>query len=134
MRPSRLIESRPAIASEARKKMCPFSASARIVSRPGTASALNETERSGTRMRPRSCLRMRVTYTPRRAVLSHELSKNRKARKSRNHETTKPRNHETTKGRCHEGSKARRTGDWHAVRRAARRADAGQEAAVNESG
>src|SRR2546422_3362983 len=126
MRPSRLIESRPAIASEARKKMCPFSASARIVSRPGTASALNETERSGTRMRPRSCLRMRVTYTPRRAVLSHELSKNRKARK--------PRNHETTKGRCHEGSKARRTGDWHAVRRAARSADAGQEAAVNESG
>ena len=48
--------------------------------------------------------------------------------------TTKPRNHETTKGRCHEGSKARRMRNWRAVRRAARSADAGQEAAVNESG
>src|SRR3989442_13051625 len=38
MRLSWLIESRPDIASEARKKMCPFSASARIVSRPGTES------------------------------------------------------------------------------------------------
>src|SRR2546428_3282493 len=38
MRPSWLIESRPDIGSEARKKMCPFSASARIVSRPGTES------------------------------------------------------------------------------------------------
>src|SRR5436190_12721703 len=100
MRPSRLIESRPAIASEARKKMCPFSASARIVSRPGAESAANEIDAKGKSNNQRRCLRMRVTYTRRRDALSHELS-NPAYEPTR----TKPRNHEKALPRRLEGTK-----------------------------